>query len=62
MKYTTKLNWDREGTAEIVKYMCDNCGDITNVLAVDTSDEEYGAMHLCKKCIDKLFKNYKEEN
>ena len=55
MKYTVKLEWDREGMAEVIKYVCDVCGDITEVLSVDTSDEEYGSMHICKKCIDKLF-------
>jgi len=62
MKYTTKLNWDREGIAKICIYVCCACGDITEVLSIDTSNEEYGSMAICKKCIDKLFIDYKRNN
>jgi len=56
MKYVTKLKWERNGIAEVVEGECCACHKLCKVMSVDTSGDEYGAMSICKECIDKLFK------
>lgn len=45
------------------KLYCDNCKkESENVIHTDTSDNEYGGLSLCEKCIYQLIDNFKKGN
>lgn len=38
------------------KYTCDECEDYTYVFQIETRDEDYHQMRLCKRCLLDLLK------
>lgn len=45
------------------KLHCDNCKkESENVIHTDTSDNEYGGLSLCEKCIYQMIDNFKKGN
>jgi hypothetical protein len=37
---------------------CDLCGNVSNGISSDTSEGEYGHVHLCFACLNKLAKEF----
>lgn len=57
-------NYGRKKQVTIYKRLhCDNCKkESENVMHTDTSDNEYGGLSLCEKCISQLIDNFKKGN
>ena len=52
---TARFSRDRE-VALIKDAECHGCGETTTVLHFDHSDEEYGSIRVCHRCVDKLLR------
>lgn len=57
-------NYARKKQVSIYKKLyCDNCKkESENVIHTDTSDNEYGGLSLCEKCIYQMIDNFKKGN
>lgn len=51
-----KAKYGRIGSIWITTDVCHKCQKITTVMAVDSSQDEYGPGYICKSCIIKAFK------
>ena len=48
------------GVIKVIIDICNVCNEITSVIAIDSSEEEYGPGCICEKCAIKLFKEHKD--
>ncbi len=47
-----EMKWERTASASIVVAPCNRCGQSNRkCLAIDTSDDEYGACCICMQCL-----------
>jgi hypothetical protein len=54
--------YSRNGVIEIHVDECDSCGEERRVLAIDSSELEYGFGKICKPCIDEAFNELEGES
>lgn len=60
--FTKRLGCGCLGYIKAIVATCDGCGEPSRkCLTTDTSDEEYGAITLCRKCIVKMLNADVEE-
>lgn len=48
-------HYGRDGSIDIFNVVCDVCKEIGDCICIDSSEGEYGAGCICKKCIDDAF-------
>ena len=51
-----KAGYARTGVIKVVVDTCNICNERKTVIAIDSSEEEYGPGCICEKCAIKLFK------
>ncbi|MHA2219439.1 MAG: hypothetical protein ACXACY_26310 [Candidatus Hodarchaeales archaeon] len=54
-----KAKYGRLGSIWLTTHICHKCTKTTVVMAVDSSQDEYGPGYICKNCIINAFEEYK---
>lgn len=52
---------NRTGTIDVYKEHCHVCNKMKEVLAIDSSAQEYGPGFICLECINRAFNSYYKE-
>lgn len=55
MNVTFLSNYNRVGVIEIADGVCDSCGVKEKILAIDSSEGEYGYGKICRTCVNAFF-------